>query len=569
MNRPESAPLITRVENRLPEVVLALFVACLVPGIHLFVAHLIELLGKLRGEPAGFWRILRSDPWPVIMGTVSLAAGVFLAVRLWSHWQTVWAVARLMILEAFHRKVVFALLLFFILLMPSLPFILKSEGTLKSHVQIILTYSLAMGKYLLCFIAIFLSTASLSEEIEFKQIHNTDVKPVPRWSYLAGKWFGIMALNTVLLFTMAFAVYGLVAWISRERTYPYLTERENKQKEFHRRQVFEEVLVTRREFKRAIPDVVPIAKEELNRVKKEKAMPEGFTDKVFMDQLVPALEKRSQTAPPLSRIGWQFSGLKPPSADPEKAKDEVVFIRFRLEIATAQGGSDTVMGTWIVGDPDTNNFFVRSGRWAVRSDQEIWAPASAVKPDGTLIVIYQNEQPDVSIVFPVDKGLEILQKSGPFWPNLYRALFIIGCYVAVLAAIGTMSGALFSFPVAVLVASFVFVMGLISPWFDTMIKEGGITIIQATPAIPGQARSFGAVLAQGINKTVEALLKGVFAILPGFSLYNPVGELVTGHAIRYALVARAAFWFLVIRGGLIALLAAWLFHRKELARVQV
>jgi hypothetical protein len=112
-------------------------------------------------------------------------------------------------------------------------------------------------------------------------------------------------------------------------------------------------------------------------------------------------------------------------------------------------------------------------------------------------------------------------------------------------------------------------MGLVSPWFDTMIREGGVTVIQVMPSVPGQARSVGAVIGGAANKSAEAVLKLVFAVLPGFSHYNPVPSLVSGRMVQWSLVTRAMFWYLIVRGGLVAVLGVWLFHRRELARVQV
>jgi hypothetical protein len=48
-----------------------------------------------------------------------------------------------------------------------------------------------------------------------------------------------------------------------------------------------------------------------------------------------------------------------------------------------------------------------------------------------------------------------------------------------------------------------------------------------------------------------------------------VPDLVTGRMVSWEKVTEAAFWFLVVRGGAIALLGAFLFYRRELARVQV
>ena len=65
-----------------------------------------------------------------------------------------------------------------LLLMLSLPFILKTEGSLKSQTQLTLFYALVLGLTLLSVLAIFVSAASICSEVEQKHIQVTDTKPL-------------------------------------------------------------------------------------------------------------------------------------------------------------------------------------------------------------------------------------------------------------------------------------------------------------------------------------------------------------------------------------------------------
>lgn len=548
-----------------PEIFLGLFVLSVLPVIVILIPLGAETFGKFMSGPSDYLKILSENPAPPLMGLAFFVFVVFMTIRFWSQFSLIWAVARKMILEALNRRVAVVLLLFFIIMMPSLPFILKTDGTLKSHVQIIFTYALALGKYLLCFLAIFLSTASLCEEVEYKQIHTTDTKPLPRWAYLAGKWFGVVVMNTVLLVCMAASVYGIVRYLSRQQEYPTLSREEAARKNMEARQVYEEVLVTRRTFHREIPNVAKQVESELARLRKENAFPEGMTADTYRTTLATNFHKQSQTVGPLSDLGWRFTGLKPE----EKGR---VFIRFKIEKASASRGDQKfIPGVWLLFDPETKTVFQGPGRrWPLRSFQEIWAPASLIAKDGTLLLGFRNLDPEMSVTFTLKDGLEVLQKTGPFWPNLFRSLIVIECYIALLAAIGVMAGSLLSFPVATLLAFFIFGMGLISPFFQTMFREDQVVIIKDMTVVkPGDRTPIKKHITNAINTVVEGFLKVVFAVLPGFSKYNPVPDMVSGRMVPWSLVARATFWFLLIRGGLVALIGILCFRRRELARVQV
>jgi hypothetical protein len=147
--------------HRTPEVLLCILAILLLPLVAWSLEAAAGAVRKMLAAPGAFFTSRATLAWAVCL----VGMGALIALVVWKR-HLIWAVARKMILEALHRKVAAVLLVFFIVLMPSLPFILKTEGNPKSQVQIILTYSLILGQVLLSLLAVFLCLASVCGVID-------------------------------------------------------------------------------------------------------------------------------------------------------------------------------------------------------------------------------------------------------------------------------------------------------------------------------------------------------------------------------------------------------------------
>ncbi len=132
----------------------------------------------------------------------------------------VWTITRHSIVQAVRMKVVLVLMIFAIVIIPSLPFLLKSDQTQAGQLRMILTYCIYFGSFLLSLLTLFLSVATLNSEIKGRQIFMLDPKPVPRIAVLIGKWLGVMVINVVLLTVIMGVTYGLVRYFGRPRPVP-------------------------------------------------------------------------------------------------------------------------------------------------------------------------------------------------------------------------------------------------------------------------------------------------------------------------------------------------------------
>src|SRR3990172_4680160 len=110
----------------------------------------------------------------------------------------VWAVARVTIAQSIRMKVPLVIVLFLIVLVPALPFVLES-ASVAGEARIVASYSLYLLIFLMSVLTMFLSAATISKEIEDKQIFVLDPKPVARWQVFLGKWLGVMIINVGLV----------------------------------------------------------------------------------------------------------------------------------------------------------------------------------------------------------------------------------------------------------------------------------------------------------------------------------------------------------------------------------
>jgi len=569
--------LVRWMAHRVPEGLLLVFAVFLAPLVYFLAGEVARQWSALMASPRGFVGALREEPWPALAWAACLLAAAGGAVLVLRHWAALWAVARKMILEALHRKVVVALLVFFVVLTPSLPFILKTEGNPKSQVQIVVSYSLALAEVLLAVLAVFVCTASVCSEIERKQVHITDTKPLARWQFLVGKLLGIVVMCAALLFLMGGAVYGLVHWLGRERSFAHLPawEAQKRQQMLHR--LHNEVLVARCARRPVLPDVSAAVEREYRRRMKLSGRAGAETD-------VPSLAAegkaslremflwRWMTVPPMAQKLFVVRGLV-------RSPGQPLYLRFKPHASGVKGAA-SLRGVWSFHRAERGEeqeqeqeqegsvlrlrtVYRRPGVWQAGAFQEISVDSAIVEPGGVVYLSYTNLEPELGVQFDPKGGVEVLQRVGGFFPNYYRAMLIIMCHVALLAALALMAGSALSFPVASFLVVALLVAGLLGPWVQ------GIHVGYVPPEGYIPELTLGQEVAKWALELFGLFVKGVLAVLPQLTRYSPVGDLVNGRLVGWGTVGLAAADLCLLRGGAALLLGVYLYTRRELARVIV
>ncbi|MCO4772280.1 MAG: ABC transporter permease [Deltaproteobacteria bacterium] len=119
----------------------------------------------------------------------------------------IWAIALNTFREAVRDKILYSLLFFALLMIGSS--VLIAELIIGEYGKIIRDIGLAAISIFGLLIAVFVGIGLIYKEIERKTIYTIASKPVPRWQFLVGKYFGLLGTLATEVAIMAVA-YVLV-----------------------------------------------------------------------------------------------------------------------------------------------------------------------------------------------------------------------------------------------------------------------------------------------------------------------------------------------------------------------
>jgi len=525
-------------------------------------------------------------------------------------------IARHGVVQAVRMKIVLVLLVFLVVLVPALPFLLKSDNTLDGQIRMIVTYSLYLTSFLLSVITLFLSVAALNSEIKGRQIFILDPKPVHRFTLLAGKWLGVMLIDLVLLVAMMGVTYGLVRWFGRSPT-PVDLERlgEDIQKagiapgavdkfkttqrrlftgtmdpeetaEFNKiaaelmaelsanrenravltafRNAVERTNTVARNYQNMkaqvmtarvartpdLPDLGRWVDERIAEMKSKDLMPKHLTEDYIRERLTERFSRAAWQIPPGGRIRWQIRDLP--------QFQGWLVIRFKFYRDRGEPNSEIPVQFVIEGRDDRKIEFER--RYLVDKEHTFSIPASVVREDGTIDVVFTNltlNEVPVGTWFPFEGGIQALCPAGSMAENFLRAGLVILAKLSFIAILGVFASTFLSIPVGVFLTTVVFFAGHMRDYFMSEILEGfylfGSSIVPpGTPLNPA-------------DEILRKILYHVFRIFPDFGAHDVVTTLSEGFFVDGWSLAECFLWFVVIRGGILVV-AAWLiFRRRELA----
>jgi hypothetical protein len=195
----------------------------------------------------------------------------------------------------------------------------------------------------------------------------------------------------------------------------------------------------------------------------------------------------------------------------------------------------------------------RPGPWPrlpdiTRQKATLSMSARVVGKNGKLRFAIHNDSPtSAEVLF---RDVVLMYNVDTFTNNFVRASLLMLCQLAYLAAVSIFAGSFVSFPVACLVC---FVLGPFSLARDFLIDAVRIS-------------SSGT---DSVTWLAHYVFKPFYILLPDFARTMPGDRLVEGMDISWAFVGDTAVADVVIRAGVALLLACLIFHRRELARVQI
>jgi len=271
--------------------------------------------------------------------------------------------------------------------------------------------------------------------------------------------------------------------------------------------------------------------------------------------------RRRFTAPAGGQAYFRFSGLDPGSESP-------VYVRAKPNMTNpdAQEIDDTCPGIWVFLQPrtdsdDTEMVIVGEMQQQLTAGafQEVAVNPRVIDHNGMVHLFFQNLRRDTGIMFEVEDGIEVMQRVGGFAQNYYRSVIIIMANIILLSALSIMLGAMFSFPVASFCVGSVLFIGLLGPW----VAEHALDL----PRMP----DMGGVqhVTYMLRNAIHVILRAILTILPQFGRFSPIDKVANGRLVSLGYTAQAYALLCFIQGGIAMLLAAYVYWRRELAKIIV
>jgi hypothetical protein len=231
-------------------------------------------------------------------------------------------------------------------------------------------------------------------------------------------------------------------------------------------------------------------------------------------------------------------------------------IQLTFEATPSRPPPEGILQTqWQLLNPTTGLLMSASRSVSPRTPSTMTVSARLVDEQGRLIVRYINVPHRetgfaTSVMIPRD-DITVLYRVGSFEANFLRGMLLLLVRMSFIAAVGVLAGSVLSFPVGVLACFSVLPFGLARNFL------GDATVVYD----PEQVDVF-TVFGRAVYVVMRALLPDLARTAPG-------GAFVDGMMIPWTHVASTAGLALGVRAAVALLLACVLFHRRELARVQV
>jgi len=458
--------------------------------------------------------------------------------------QRLFAIAWLTWKAAFRFRLFLVIAALLLASVVGLPLLIEDDGTARGFTQILLTYTLSTITGLLGLSTLWLACGTLARDIEECQMQLVAVKPIARWQIWLGKWLGIVSLNLALLVLSGASVYGLLQW------------RATKLPAAEQKTLRNEVLVARASAKPASPDA-EIDQETQAQLKAtlEKTKVSAADLPLLRQQIKEGLKAELQVVPPGYLRTWTVDlGLAK-----NFLKDQPLFLRIKFNSAD-KSPSGTFLGMWQVGVPRQTLFWRTDEPMSLAPDtfHEFEIPANLFDEHGVLTITFVNVN-NTALLFPLDEGIEVLYREGGFGLNFARGLGIIGCWMALLAALGLAAASFMSFPVAAFASLAALMIVFSTGTLATAVSEG--TILGYDP-------EHGSAGPKPVDAVVLPVFRAILDVVNLAKNFSPVDALSSGRSITWFELLRAVGQIVILLGGILAIIGIWSFNRRELATAQ-
>lgn len=194
-------------------------------------------------------------------------------------------------------------------------------------------------------------------------------------------------------------------------------------------------------------------------------------------------------------------------------------------------------------------------------------PRDALNPEGDLAVdVRAVSASPVLVYFLLNQGLSLFVPMASFGENLVRASCLLFMFMAAMTVFSLFSGALFSFPVGMLAAVLLMLVGLSYPFLVASVAAFPEMTDHDHHAHGEDQEAGGPSIPAPVRVAWQRTLLGVLMVMPNPGDDNPLNALTEGRLLTWSAVGAAALRELVARSGVVLLLAWFFFSRQELGR---
>lgn len=492
-------------------------------------------------------------------------------------------VARTLLDEAIRMKMALIFVIGIVLLVPFLSAAGGDETRLQYRIESFLTYTLMVITTLLSAMTVLLAVRTVSSELSDRQAYLTLTKPISRTGYLAGKWIGIMGLNLLMLTVSG---VGVVAFVKVLEQQPAMDAADYIA-------VREQVLTARAS---AAPRPVGDAGLQIDYENRLRELRERGADPMIygnlgdpITQVDPAQRAAIQadalrqwlSIPPRNQTTYRFAGLS-------RAKGAGPTLQLKFQPKAASAPEDAMVRLEMrINDrpyanplPDPQLF----GRPIppIRNDTFHTATISTedIRSDGTLDLTIINAGADLgqsTVSFAPGEGLEVFYKVGSFEGNLARGLLVMWVRLGFLAALGLAAATFLGFPVACLLCFLIFFAAVGSDYLSESLSSYASIPRDEVPWWDKIWLTVGKFIGEvkagkyfdAFKLIIRLIGEGFTFVVPPMSRYSPTPLIAYGRAVETPMITGVLFRIGLISTGVVALFAAFVFRRREIARVTV
>lgn len=445
-------------------------------------------------------------------------------------------VALLSLRASLRTKVVASLLALLAVCVALLPKVVKGDGTPEGELHILLSYTLGFSFGLLCLATLWSACALFAAEIDSLRMQLSAVKPVRPAEFWAGKWFALLALNAVLLAAVYAGVYAQVQWRLQRSGWAE-----------------EERPASRRVTRPILPSVEEEARQTYEAMRREKALPEGMSERAVLRVLAERAPDKYDVVNPGEVVRWRFGLARP------VAVGEAVTVRIKFD--TEYSARTQVRGTCRLACSDLpgrevqvelDDFtqseieFSVDTRAFVEQGQAVQGAGSG--PLRRFELVFQHtgdpkRSPALMLRFRQD--VVLLTAGGTFEANLTRAALLQGCVLALLAAFGLTLSACFTLPVAAFVSTVLLVLTMVGNSVVQVVAQEDEAVLWNRPGI---------WVSRAVHEATRHAVKE-----------EPLTALTRGERIDGAALGASVLWNVVLVPGVFAMLGCVVLRRRELA----